>query len=276
MKWFFFILLLINLGLLLLIYPQHQEGEVSPVLLDVGELKLAHEEPSLLASKVDNTNESLRKADDEGKLPLEDEGQTSMSDVPEEVQQTQDLPQSPPNEPEQSTPVDEETQDEPTVVTPSVQPPSCTVIGYVDTRLAAEQISVRLRALGLKSELQSETRNEQAGYWVLIPPQATRREAIKIAKQLEQAGVTDLWRFTSGKLVRAISLGLFRDELRAADRKREIDALGFESVIQPRYREKTSYWLSYKTIGPSPLNEQSWTGLLKDFPELELSSIDCP
>jgi hypothetical protein len=276
MKWFFFILLLINLGLFLLIYPQYQDGEVLPVLPDVGELKLAHEQPLLLASNVDRTDESLVAEDDADSLPHEDGGQNTVSVSPEEPQQPQGLPQSVPNEPEQSSSVEEETQDEPTMVIPSVQPPSCTVIGYVDTRLAAEQISVRLRALNLKPELQSETRNEQAGYWVLIPPQATRREAIMIAKQLEQAGVTDLWRFTSGNLVRAISLGLFRDELRAADRKREIDALGFETVIKPRYREKTSYWLSYQTTAPSPLSEQNWAGLLKDFPELELSSVDCP
>ncbi|MCG7916295.1 MAG: hypothetical protein N0E37_00920, partial [Candidatus Thiodiazotropha taylori] len=96
-----------------------------------------------------------------------------------------------------------------------------------------------------------------------------------IAKKLEESGVSDLWRFTSGKLVHAISLGLFRDEIRAGDRKREIDALGFDSVIQPRYREKTNYWLSYKTGDRAVLGDQDWAGLVKDFPELVRKEIEC-
>jgi cell division protein FtsN len=154
--------------------------------------------------------------------------------------------------------------------------PGCSIIGYVESRSDAEQISVRLRALGLKPEIQSERRNEQAGFWVLIPPQQTRQDAIKIAKRLERSGVNDLWRFTSGDLAHAISLGLFRDEERAEVRRSEIKALGFESIIQPRYRESTRYWLSFQATGNNPIKEIDWQGLLQDYPQLVAEQIDCP
>ncbi|MCG8017801.1 MAG: hypothetical protein JAY97_16440 [Candidatus Thiodiazotropha sp. 'RUGA'] len=272
MKWLFLTLLLINLGLFMLIYPQQQGSERSSLLADVGDLKLASEQES--------ATEKDRPGRDETDELVADAVETAASDVekplkdaPLEPQQTQStaLPEEAPAE----EIVAETTPPPPMTESPQEVSMRCAMLGYVDTRAAAEEISVRMRALGFKPELQSESRNEQAGYWVLIPQQSSRREAVNIAKKLEESGVSDLWRFTSGKLVHAISLGLFRDEIRAGDRKREIDALGFDSVIQPRYREKTNYWLSYKTGDRAVLGDQDWAGLVKDFPELVRKEIEC-
>ena len=270
MKWLFFILLLVNLGLFLLIYPQQQGMEAEPVLPDVGGLILARE------AKQPVVAEAADKEASASEVPS-DEKQSQLSVPVVTQEQSEDPPQAEVLEPESplSVPDSEPLVEAPPSVAALAPSPLCTMVGFVETRSAAEQISVRLRALGVKPELQSETRNEQAGFWVLIPPQATRREAVEIANSLEKAGVSDMWRFTSGDLVRAISLGLFRDEERAAVRKREIDALGYESVIQPRYRQKTNYWIRYKTEGPSPVSAQDWTGLVNDFPGLVSKAIDC-
>ncbi|MBV2089903.1 MAG: hypothetical protein KUF72_03350 [Candidatus Thiodiazotropha sp. (ex Ctena orbiculata)] len=256
----------------MLIYPQQPDSERSSQLADVGELKLASEQESETAKEQtgrDETDElvadAVEKAEPEVEKPLKDasveQQQTQSTALPEEALAEKIVAE---------TPI-------PPSITESQQELSirCTMLGYVDTRSAAEEISVRMRALGFKPELQSESRNEQAGYWVLIPQQSSRLEAVNIAKKLEESGVSDLWRFTSGKLVHAISLGLFRDEIRAGDRKREIDALGFNSVIQPRYREKTNYWLSYKTGNSAELSDRDWAGLVKDFPELVRKEIEC-
>ncbi|MCG7873702.1 MAG: hypothetical protein N0C81_05545 [Candidatus Thiodiazotropha lotti] len=272
MKWLFLTLLLINLGLFMLIYPQQQGSERSSLLADVGELKLASEHESATVTDEPGPVEpdelvadAVKTADPELEKPLKD--------TPVEQQQTQQtaLPEEAPAE----ETVAETPTPPPVVELPEEVAVRCAMLGYVDSRSAAEKISVRMRALGFKPELQAESRNEQAGYWVLIPQQSSRRKAVNIAKKLEESGVSDLWRFTSGKLVHAISLGLFRDEIRAGDRKREIDALGFNSVIQPRYREKTNYWLSYKTGNGAVLSDRDWAGLVKDFPELVRNEIEC-
>ncbi|MES9851603.1 MAG: hypothetical protein ABW170_07210 [Candidatus Thiodiazotropha sp. L084R] len=271
MKWFFSILILINLGLFLLIYPQQKDVEISPVMTDVGELRLASELQQ--NTMVDETNsvkddEAVQAMDGTAELATEQ----AKSDEPPIVQTQEQAVVEPVVEvlsQSEDVPVDPQT-----VAIPEFAP-RCAMVGYVETRSAAEKISVRLRVMGLKPELQSETRNEQAGYWVLIPQQSTRREAVNIAKRLEESGVSDLWRFTSGELVHAISLGLFRDEVRAGDRKREIDALGFNSVVQPRYREKTKYWLSYQANDPAIISDQDWSDLVNDFPELVSKAIEC-
>jgi hypothetical protein len=134
---------------------------------------------------------------------------------------------------------------------------------------------VSLRALGLKPDLQSETINEQAGIWVLIPPQVSRRNAIEIAKRLERDGISDIWRFTSGNLVHAISLGLFRNEERAQARKREIAALGYEVIVKPRFRQQTKYWLYFQETSPTVDSKKGWKDLLVKFPDLELNETPC-
>lgn len=271
MKWFFFILILINLGLFLLIYPQQQEVEISYATTDVGELRLASElSQSATVDETDTVKDEEAMQTMDSKADPEAE-QTQPADAAVVEAQSQAELELEADKPSETADV----AVEPEMVTTSDVVPRCAMVGYVETRSAAEEISVRLRALGLKPELQSETRNEQAGYWVLIPQQATRREAVKIAKRLEESGVSDLWRFTSGELVHAISLGLFRDEVRAGDRKREIDALGFESVIQPRYREKTNYWLRYQANDPTGISDQDWSRLVKDFPELVSKAVEC-
>ncbi|MEJ2621581.1 MAG: hypothetical protein P8163_15350 [Candidatus Thiodiazotropha sp.] len=268
MKWLFLTLLLINLGLFMLIYPQQQANEGSSVLADIGELKLANE----LQSTADQSGvevaadlNAVRSTEPVGEAPVT-EATAERVGSPETVQ----------NKPlSVDDRLAEVAADAQSAEEPVKKTARCAMLGYVDTRSAAEEISVRLRALGFKPELQSESRNEQAGYWVLIPQQASRRDAVRIAKKLEKSGVSDLWRFTSGKLVHAISLGLFRDEIRAGDRKREIDALGFDSVIQPRYREKTNYWLKYQKGKGAVLDDKDWSKLVRDFPELINKEIEC-
>lgn len=273
MKWFFFILLLINLGLFILIYPQQQVEENAPAIADVGELKLGRER-----------NQTINKISEYDVVDLKEFSLNSQDGAPPQPEEKLSQPSVTPAI--QTEPLNTQVQ-----VTGGLienQPPPnraqpdsarltsrCAMVGYVNSRTAAEQISVRLRALGFKPELQAETRKEQAGFWVLIPQQANRREAVRIAKRLEESGISDIWRFTSGDLVHAISLGLFRDELRAAVRQREIDVLGFKSVIQPRYRETTDYWLSYQVNGSSSIGDKEWSGLVNDFPELVNKEVEC-
>ncbi len=158
-------------------------------------------------------------------------------------------------------------------VAPSVL---CGNVGYFDKRSQAELLSVKLLAQGVKSDIASELSNEQAGYWVLIPPQKDREGAVEVAKQLEAAGVADIWRFTSGNLAHAISLGLFRDEERAIARRDQISGMGFEPEVRPRYREQSRYWLNYRYTGESSLNDEFWNEVESEFPDLQRDEKPCP
>ncbi|MES9847289.1 MAG: hypothetical protein ABW145_02770 [Candidatus Thiodiazotropha sp.] len=288
MKWLFFILLLANLGMFILIYPQKAEKNVENGLPDVGELFLYEEiaalktEPSVtddvvLAGVNDSDADQLQQdsSDDRTETPDADlslEERAPIEPIAEPLPEVPIAEAEIPAEPEFDMPESENTVAE----TPAPEViPVCRTIGYLESRSDAEIVSVSLRVLGLKPELQSETSNEQAGVWVLIPPQATRREAIEISNRLERDGVSDLWRFTSGELVHAISLGLFRSEERAEARKNEIIDLGYEAIIKPRYRQKTKYGLYFQEGTPTSDNKKGWKDLFAKFPDLEAKETAC-
>jgi cell division protein FtsN len=151
----------------------------------------------------------------------------------------------------------------------------CRRIGPIPKRADADKLSVKLRALGLAPELNTESVSDLAGYWVLVPPQETRAQAVDLVAQLKEAGVTDLWRFTGGALAHAISLGLFKDEARAEVRRKAIEEKGFEAEVRARYRQTTHYWLDISYSGDSPLTDEKWSDLTAGNTELIRIKVDC-
>jgi cell division protein FtsN len=265
MKWLFYILLVANLGMFIWLFPQ-QEGNAARGLqpADVGQLRLVGEPAGGATGATQDGPPEI--------MPLPPVTDTVAADASEPGQPAES-PQLPAVvEAEEPALVEEAPPPEPPE---SPSEPICASVGAFDKRSQAELLSVRLLAQGVKTEIASESTNEQAGFWVLIPPQRDRETAVEIAKQLEAAGVDDLWRFTSGKLAHAISLGLFRDEERAKARRDKITAMGFESEVQPRYREQTNYWLNYQYTGESPLTEDRWRELSEENPQLELNESPC-
>lgn len=261
MKSLFSVLLIANLGMFIWLYPQHDGSSGQAVIpADVGELRLVGETLSPAGELT---------ASEAGEQELAGEtGQDSGEAVPEPPSRvppmivSSDLAVSPP-----VSQADASAQ---------VSSPVCGTLGQFEKRSQAELVSVRLLAQGGKTEITSETTNDQAGYWVLVPPQQNRAAAINIAKRLEEAGVSDLWRFTSGELAHAISLGLFRDQERAQARSDKINEMGFASEVRPRFREKTLYWLNYRYEDPSSFQDEYWRELKASFPDLQRNEKPCP
>ena len=109
----------------------------------------------------------------------------------------------------------------------------------------------------------------------MIPPQENREAAMVIVKRLREAGITDLWRFTSGSFANAVSLGLFRNETRAEIRRKAVAAKGFDAEVKPRYRQKNAYWLAFAYSGDSPLTDTDWSSIAEIYPGIEQLSVDC-
>ena len=270
MKWLFSILLIANVGIFIWSYPQQRQvAGGSGITEEIGELRLVGEPQSapvkVAADETDNTTPPLQ---------LRESDEPVQVDTP--AASTADMKPQQDAMPATARKPSEEEKSPPATVAATPSKPQCESIGVFEKRAQAETLSVQLRALGLKPDIAAETSNEQAGFWVLIPPQPTRDQAIEIAHQLEAAGVEDLWRFTSGGLAHAISLGLFRDEERAIARKDQIAALGFNPVVKPRYRESTKYWLRYQYTGDSPVTAEKWLEYKQSFPDIESTSIECP
>ncbi len=264
MKWLFSILLIANLGMFIWLFPQHngQSSERSSHE-NVGQLWLVGERERAPAAEASGPGGRLAES------PAQGEPAAQPSTVSEA---TVESPRIPVDEP----PPLVASGDKAAELSPIEPATQCGDVGYFDKRSQAELLSVKMLAQGVKTEIASEQSNEQAGYWVLIPPQQDREDAVEIAKQLDAAGVADIWRFTSGELAHAISLGLFRDEERAIARRDQIAGMGFNTEVRPRYREKTQYWLSYKYTGEAPLSDDFWREVDREFTDLQRNEKPCP
>jgi hypothetical protein len=300
MKWFFFLLLLINIGLFVWIYPQQPPPQPEPIRLPgvkrlvlLSEVNQATAE-SGRASELDDLPEStlevrvdqpLTSAQDlqpavEGPSPasVSSSGSEALSESSADLHTQSEGGKLMPKrtEPDRATEFGSRVKPEQSGNDVRSGPPrQCRTIGPLGKRAQLDKLSISLMAMGIQTEMQIESTDEQEGYWVMIPPQQNREAAVAVVKRLREAGVSDLWRFTSGSLAHAISLGLFRNESRAEIRRKAIAAKGFDAEVRPRYRQKNTYWLDFSFTGDSPLSEADWNSITEIYPGLEQHSRDC-
>lgn len=79
------------------------------------------------------------------------------------------------------------------------------------------------------------TPSESNGWWVHIPPLATKADAERKANELRALGVTDFFQVQEGPGRNAISLGIFNQEKGGRERLAELKAKGVRSaIIAPR------------------------------------------
>lgn len=298
MKWLFFLLLLINIGLFVWIYPQQPQPEPEPTHLP-GVQRL------VLLSEAKQAGLQTGQLPDRVAPHARETAQQDQSVQPEEVTASVDgrkaaAEVSSDNRDKSKTASDLESQPE-VMELPFTQaetdkatdpgntgkpaksreavrsslPRQCRRIGPLDKRNQADKLSLSLMAMGIQTDLQTESTDEQDGYWVMIPPQENRDAASAVVKRLREAGIADLWRFTSGSFANAISLGLFRTESRAEIRLKAIAAKGFDAEVRPRYRQKNAYWLNFSFSGDSPLTETDWNSIVAIYPGVEQRTVEC-
>lgn len=137
-----------------------------------------------------------------------------------------------------------------------------------DTRAAMNALTPFTKRIRIRETHTTQTR----GYWVFLPAQASREQALNTARTLSQKGVRDYYVVTAGDQQNTISLGLFRDQGNAERRRAEIAALGFVPKVNPRTEELPSYWLDLALAGGEPLD---WRSKIIAAPESREETITC-
>lgn len=157
-----------------------------------------------------------------------------------------------------------------------LSPGGCFTLGVFKRLDEAETVADRIESLVADMVGRQEVQEKQIGYWVLIPAQGSRQAARNKVKELLDAGIEDVWRFTTGELANAISLGLFSRRAPAERHQREINRKGFVTEVRPRYIDQTSYWLDFRSTDDRALPPGLQEELARDYPDTELSSRECP
>jgi hypothetical protein len=100
-----------------------------------------------------------------------------------------------------------------------------------------------LEPLGLGARLAQRRTEEVAGWWVFIPPQASRQGALRKAQELRNLGVDEYFIMQDW----ALSLGVFRSEEAAQARLAALRAQGVRSAqVGSRETVVPKVWLQVK------------------------------
>jgi len=131
-----------------------------------------------------------------------------------------------------------------------------------------------LEPLALGPRLAQRRTEEQAGWWVFIPPQGNRQSALRKAAELKQLGVEEYFIVQEeGPLRWALSLGVFRTEESAQARLAALRDQGVRTArVGARDTTVPKVWLQVKGVD-APLQAR-----LKEIArQVEGSELkDCP
>jgi SPOR domain len=107
-----------------------------------------------------------------------------------------------------------------------------------------------LEPLGLGARVAQRRSEEQAAFWVFIPPQANRQLALRKAAELKQLGVEDYFVVQEEGAYRwALSLGVFRTEEAAQARLAALREQGVRSArVGARDTVVPKVWLQVKGV----------------------------
>lgn len=137
----------------------------------------------------------------------------------------------------------------------------CNTLGPFKNKKAANAIRGELISLGIKAERRTSKDNKRKGFWVLIPPEKSRKLAKDHIRELKKQNVKDYFLVVTGEQTNAVSLGVFSKSDLAQRRYEQIKELGFKAKISQVDLPLREYWLDW------PKEQQLLPEVLDSFRE---------
>lgn len=127
---------------------------------------------------------------------------------------------------------------------------ACFTLGPLMSRESVLEAGEKLNAAGLSFERRVSEKKEQIGYWVYLPPFATPEAAQEKAQEFRLLGDRHFYVVKPpSEYAYGISLGVFQDRKNAERRHRQIEGLGYNPLLEGRFRQNPVYWLDYVEAG---------------------------
>ena len=149
---------------------------------------------------------------------------------------------------------------------------SCVSIGPFPTQADMRAAMNALTPLVSRIQYRNAHATETRGYWVFLPAQPSREQALSMARQLSTKGVSDYYVVTAGDQQNTISLGLFHEQANAQKRQREIAALGFSPDLIARTEELPVYWIDFTQDSHQPVD---WRSHVNPQLDLHQQTVTC-
>ena len=119
----------------------------------------------------------------------------------------------------------------------------CYTIGPIKDKARAIEISGRYSGKQITTSLKSSLEKQYMGMMVYIDGHKTRTDALKTADALSEQGIRDHIIINNPDKSNLLSLGVFGLKKNADGLKARVEKLGFRADTEPRYRERTIFWV---------------------------------
>ncbi|MBL4657896.1 MAG: hypothetical protein JKX73_07835 [Flavobacteriales bacterium] len=150
----------------------------------------------------------------------------------------------------------------------------CWLIGPFTEEVSSKQVVGRLEVLNISLQLTSLSITGRPDYWVHLEPLVSRRESIKLLRQLNAKNI-DSFLITKGALENGISLGVFTQHKRAIKLSEERVAQGYEAKIKEIPRVHTQVWAVFDTGKYGKFTDKLWGVIKKGNSRLERQKNYC-
>ena len=119
----------------------------------------------------------------------------------------------------------------------------CYTIGPFKERTRALEVSRRYSNNQVKTELKSSLEKEYLGVMVYLTGDKSRQNAINTAEKLAAQGIRDYQIINEPGKTNTLSLGVFGLKKNADRQVARLKKLRYPVKSEPRYRERTIYWV---------------------------------
>jgi len=151
----------------------------------------------------------------------------------------------------------------------------CWRAGPIESSALSNALNADFRRRGVEMNLVLQRIEVEPDYWVHLPTGGTPEAIRDWAGRLRQRGI-EFFPITDGELTGDLSLGLFRSPDGARALRERLRAQDFPAEIFERPRSREEAWLALTGADLEALGWVSVTGYLRDYPQLQLQSRECP
>ena len=140
----------------------------------------------------------------------------------------------------------------------------CYTLGPFSEEAALQDLKARLSEQVDNLQVRRREEREPHRYWVYLPPQHSREQAIAMSKALARKKVKDYYIIRSGEKNNAVSLGHFREKMHADRRVSRLRKMDFDVQVEVIYRQYSLFWLDYSIDGSQQLADELIAPYLTD------------
>jgi Holliday junction resolvase len=144
---------------------------------------------------------------------------------------------------------------------------TCRTLGPILAAAQLKSLVSKLDELGLEPRHRTSEKKETTSYWVYLPAMKYS-QALEIKDKLDKRKDKDYYI----KKDNVISLGVFNEKSRAEVRLSQVQKLGLEAVLEPRYEIQTVNWLD---IDRQTGDAVDLGAVMEEYPGVKLQEQAC-